>query len=174
MYLKITENCNLSCPFCYVKQKQNVMSLETAVSAIEAYRPEEVIFHGGEPLLYPKRTLEIIDHFPDQVFSITSNLILPLTDERLEVLDRCYVATSYSIDRFPNSELEQVFKENVAKVREFTPVTLLVTLSEKQLEMPPAELIKKLDEIGYDNILFERMYAAGLDESLLRRWMRTS
>ena len=169
MYLKITENCNLSCPFCYVKQKQNVISFETAVSAIEAYQPKEVIFHGGAPLLHPKRTLEIIDRFPSQVFSITSNLTLPLTDERMEILERCYVATSYSADRFPNSELEQIFKKNVAKVRETEDVTLLVTLSEKQLEMPPVEFIRKLDEIGYDSILFERMYAAGLDKAFAEK-----
>ena len=45
----------MHCPFCYIKQKPGVISLETITSFIEKHAKDmirTIIFHGGEPLLY--------------------------------------------------------------------------------------------------------------------------
>ena len=137
LYLKITENCNMKCPFCYVNHKDNVIDNDIVYSALKTYNPKKVIFHGGEPLLYPKKILEIMNNYPNFEYSITSNLTLPLSKDRIKIIERCKVATSYSIDRFKEEKLENIFKNNLNIANKITSITLLVTLSEEQLKIPP-------------------------------------
>ena len=60
MYLKVTENCNMRCPFCYVPRKPIYMTEEIAYNAIDKYSPDYIIFHGGEPLLNPNLKLKVM------------------------------------------------------------------------------------------------------------------
>ena len=54
----VTQDCNLSCKYCYEKEKSKKnMSLQTADTVIEFIlkyqtdKTNQVNFHGGEPLL---------------------------------------------------------------------------------------------------------------------------
>lgn len=172
MYLRVTDECNLRCPFCYISHKQGIMSIETAMKAIKRHEPEEIIFHGGEPMLYPKFVLDIIQQTPHAYHSITTNMTLPWTEERIGVLKSCGIATSYSVDRFADAKIEAKFMENVRFANSVKDVTLLVTLSKPQLSMPPEMLAEKVEEIGCRYVLFERLYggddvAAATDDYLL-------
>lgn len=155
----MTNSCNLHCPFCYVQQKPTHLDAEKAIRYIKTHHPHNVIFHGGEPLLRAGDILKIMDTMPEVPrFSITSNLMLPLTEERLEVLKRCGVATSYSIDRFQTKAQLNHFKSALDKVKEFGKVTIIVTLSKPQLQQPPEELCKTLNWLGADYFNIERLW----------------
>ena len=157
MYIKITENCNLKCSFCYIKQEQNLIDESIVDQRIAEYNPKEIIFHGGEPLLYPATVLSIAKRHSNLSKSITSNLVLPLTDDRLEILGLCGIATSYSIERF-NPEQFDTFRNNVKIAKKLGSVTLLVTLSRKQLQQSPKDLMAIINLIDPDNITIERLY----------------
>lgn len=56
--LAITQRCNLSCDYCYIKKKNSLMSIQTASRAINFifknsynFRKIDINFFGGEPLL---------------------------------------------------------------------------------------------------------------------------
>jgi MoaA/NifB/PqqE/SkfB family radical SAM enzyme len=154
----MTDSCNLHCPFCYVKQKPTNLDANKAIGFIKKHRPHNIIFHGGEPLMRAADILKIMDAVPETPdFSVTSNLMLPLTEDRLEVIKRCGVATSYSVDRFESKEQLEHFKTAVDEARKYGEVTLLVTLSKPQLEQPPEELCKTLEWLDVDYITLERL-----------------
>lgn len=172
LYIKITEECNMHCPFCYIKQKPGVISLETITSFMEKHTRDmiqTVIFHGGEPLLYPERILETINKYPEKEYHITSNLTLPLTKERLEVLHKCNVATSYSMDRFHNAKDFLQFIDNLYTVSEFTDITILVTLTREQLEESPERLAIMLQRLPHKYVLLERLYEEQYDKELAEK-----
>lgn len=155
----------MQCPFCYVIKNNNVLTFETAKAAIEKYNPQVIVFHGGEPLLHPELLIKIMNEFSDRDFSITSNMTLPLTDVRIEVLSRCNIATSYSIDRFSGNKTSwNTFVSNVKRIK--PPFTLLVTLSIPQMEIAPEELVKTISQIPYSNVLFERLYTDNANNEL--------
>lgn len=105
-----------------------------------------------------------MDAVPEiEEFSVTSNLMLPLTDERMEVIKRCSVATSYSIDRFSSKEQLLQFKAAIDKVKEYDKVTILVTLSRAQLNEPPVSLCKTLDWLDGGYVFFERLRNDSID-----------
>lgn len=157
LYIKVTESCNLHCPFCYIKQKPGTIDMDSIDRAMQELQPNRIIFHGGEPLLYPKIILETIKQYPDIEYSVTSNLMVPLTDQVLEVIKRCKIATSYSVDRFTEEQFED-FKAAVKMVSSYQPITLLVTLSEAQLQQPPKILSDTIKELEISNITFERLF----------------
>ncbi len=160
----MTDSCNLHCPFCYVKQQPANLDADKAIAYIKAHRPREVIFHGGEPLLRAADILKIMGAVPEVAeFSITSNLMLPLTDERIEVIKRCGIATSYSMDRFNSPEQLTQFKTAVDKVKEYGKVTILVTLSMPQLNEAPESLCRTLNYLGGDYVTFERLRDDSID-----------
>lgn len=166
MYLKITEQCNMHCPFCYIKQKHNIIQLNTALNACDKYKPDVVVFHGGEPLLYPDLICQIIDQRPNLNFSITSNLTLPLTKKSINVLKQCAVATSYSVDRFKEANAFLLFTNNLYEVSNFTDITLLITLSREQLKQKPEHLIQIIGMFPCKYILLERLYESQYDPKL--------
>lgn len=154
----MTDACNLHCPFCYVKQKPANLDAGKAIAYIKDNQPYRVVFHGGEPLLRAADILKIMDAVPEvKEFSVTSNLMLPLTEERLEVLKRCGVATSYSVDRFDSAQELSKFKEALGAAKKYGTVTLLVTLSKPQLDQPPEELCKTLRWLDADYYTLERL-----------------
>lgn len=163
----MTDSCNMHCPFCYVKQQPTNLDANKAITYIKAHQPRKVIFHGGEPLLRAADILQIMDATPEVAeFSITSNLMLPLTDERLEVIKRCKVATSYSIDRFNySSEQMSQFKSALERAKEYCKITVLVTLSKGQLREPPFSLCRTLKWLGADYVAFERLRDDSIDSA---------
>lgn len=86
VFLGVTSRCNLSCPYCFVQQKNEDMSLETAIAAVDlaianseySGNTPHVIFFGGEPLLkYNEIIVPIVKKYADQcTFSITTNGVL--------------------------------------------------------------------------------------------------
>jgi len=62
--LMITEECNLSCEYCFHEKKPTTMTLEQGKKILDRMKelsPEEmtVTFFGGEPFLYPQLILDL-------------------------------------------------------------------------------------------------------------------
>lgn len=112
----VTQDCNLSCKYCYEKKKRKrYMSLEeadTVIAFILKYQTDktnQVNFHGGEPLLnwnVIEYIVKQINHSPLKKgrfrFSFTTNGIL-LTDEVLYFVKGNDVLISVSIDGKPKT-----------------------------------------------------------------------
>lgn len=90
MLLGLTSDCNLSCPYCFVHQHKEDMSLDTAIQAVEWLRKNYsskkekqemfVGFFGGEPLLrYDEIIVPLVERYKDIsniTFGITTNGVL--------------------------------------------------------------------------------------------------
>lgn len=177
LYFKVTDACNMRCPFCYVDQKvgPSDFSLEPLISILDEH-PEihTVILHGGEPLLYPERCLDVIKlcRKRNLQVSITSNMTLQLTEERERVLREVDgIATSYSIDRFAGQEDSfAAFLDNTQWLNDQgLSFTLLVTMSEPQLRQPVKDLLAIISQIKPRNITFERLYITNRIDKLYER-----
>ena len=165
LYVKMTDACNLSCPFCYARKENAALSgfSVAAVKETVAKYPgiTRITLHGGEPPLNPKGCRELIKAFPGMDISITSNLAMSTewVKDCMDILERCDVATSYSVDRFTTTEGWNRFLENTQLLREKNiPFTLLVTLSEAQMKQDPKMLVSTIKSIGPSNTTFERLY----------------
>lgn len=112
----VTQDCNLSCKYCYEKTKRRRnLSLENAGAVIafvfkyQTDRLNQVNFHGGEPLL----NWNVIEYIVRQIndsqlkkgrfrFSFTTNGTL-LTEEILHFLKENEIQISISIDGKPET-----------------------------------------------------------------------
>ena len=172
MYLKTTEDCNMRCPFCYVPRKPIYMTEETAYNAINKYDPNFIIFHGGEPLLNPDVILKVMEKYPDKKYSMTSNMVIPIDEKRLEILKKLNysIATSYSIDRFHNPKEYEKFKNNIKLLKNFT---LLVTISKGQLKQKPEKLMEIINELNPEYVDLERVSIPDIqeDELTIYQWI---
>lgn len=172
MYLKVTENCNMKCPFCYVPKKPIYMTEDIAYQAIDTYNPDYIIFHGGEPLLNPDLILKVMEKYPNKEYSMTSNMVIGIGEQQSKVLEKLgpgNVATSYSIDRFYNPKDFEIFKRQVKLLKDYT---LVITLSVEQMKQKPAELMKIIEELNPAYIDIERMSIPDIqdDELTIYSW----
>ena len=182
LYIIVTNECNMRCPFCYNFfnndnfMKKSIIDIDKAVNiATKGYKISkdkyipftDIVFHGGEPLLYPDIVLELYTKIKekreDMRFSIQSNLNYEsLSNLQVKVL--CSIGnygTSYSYDRYDGNEdcLRRMIN-NVRFLNSFgLDNGLVVTLTEKQILMQnPAYLLKFIHEElrGIKSIMFER------------------
>lgn len=168
----------MSCPFCYnyftdpdFKTPNIVIDPEFASRIINTgfkrnntfNNFDTVIFHGGEPLLYPKEILQIMKNCPGKRFSIQTNLnYRELDKEQVEVL--CKIGsygTSFSWDRFESNKPALVnMVRNIKYLSSFgLKNTLIVTLTENHIKSMNVFHLKDFieREIQHvDYILFER------------------
>ena len=67
MYIVPTLKCNLNCKYCYVKQKNQTMTFDTAKKAVNLFldikgKKKRIIYFGGEPLVEEELLVQIIDY----------------------------------------------------------------------------------------------------------------
>lgn len=91
--IKLTDRCNLSCPFCHAeggRRENDLVIGQTFISALELLRPlySRVHLTGGEPLLYQHldSLMEILEGFGLKIAMTTNGQFLP--ESRLAVLKR--------------------------------------------------------------------------------------
>jgi len=173
LYVKITDNCNLNCSFCYVKQKESLLYVDKFREVLYTHNEiTRVVLHGGEPLLFPAVCKEVLDICQKRQLpvSITSNLAMELNSERKDFLRALNasqkgvsIATSYSRDRFArigNTKDWKIFLKNTQWLHLMNiPFTLLVTLSLWQIAMDsPDKLAETIAQINPANVTIERLY----------------
>lgn len=115
LQIQVTDLCNLKCPYCYVKQRKNVLTfdmflkqyekLNKLFSLYDYYQTEydkfDVGFFGGEPLLNLDVILKITDFLRkegrlNEVHIQTNGTLL--TKEIIDKLNEYKIAWSYSYD----------------------------------------------------------------------------
>lgn len=183
LYIIVTKDCMLKCPFCFNKFVKNFrycnpsshISLTTAMDSIDKIQPEYINFIGGEPLLYPKIMMDIIDtterryQSNRRMWCISSNLFYPeLSDLQIECLRRIQdnsfenvsIGTSYSTDRFRDlPEYLETFKKNMDILdKQDIRVGLTVTLTRDLVDTStPEEMLEFAYSVKAKSINIERV-----------------
>lgn len=170
LFLCLTNKCNLNCNHCYIHHKttdNEVAELGDMIDAIDSTAPGKLVITGGEPLLYPREIVSLMNYYKadyKQHWNVTlcTNLLYDEIDElQLEAIRLCdYLQTTYSIDRFTDEQYKK-FVNNFNKVKENTKLKAydtIVTITEKQLEEDPKSMIDKLlNDLDPDGLAFEQL-----------------
>ena len=116
MLLSLTNRCNLSCEYCFVKQNPQDMTLEIAEKAIAILldncklknEKPRINFFGGEPLLkYEELIIPIVEKYHQQIsFGITTNGIL-LNEDVVDFFYKYGVKVLLSFDGVPEVQNKQ-------------------------------------------------------------------
>lgn len=175
LYIVVTNDCQLQCPFCYTnfipqfKENKTSNTINTDMVAtlinngLNGEKFDYVIFHGGEPLLYPNIINDILDKVKvNTSFSIQTNLAYKeLSKEQLKVMVRLSdgYGTSYNVDRFENNkQAEEYFIHNIKELNSLgIDGTLLVTVTENQInKQNPSALYEYIKKLGIKKVVLER------------------
>lgn len=175
LYIEVTEQCNMNCPFCYTKfipdfkDKNNSHINSDMAAAIinngnikDESDYDSVIFHGGEPLLYPDTINEILNKIKINTnVSIQTNLNHNLTKKQINLLIRFGgYGTSYSYDRFCNNKNAlKKFEYNIKLLNSLgLKNSVIVTLTESHMNNCNPEYLKKylIDDLDVDYVVIER------------------
>lgn len=186
IYIKLTNDCNLNCAHCYnaIMHDTQYMSDQTLdnvrkflIKFCAQHNSEEdvinVQLHGGEPMLYDLDKLNsFVDSLKDYpiLWSITTNLTYKVLKKHIDFFkkmlpydEKPYIMTSWDYDiRFTPQQLK-VWKANVKKlVKNGIVVQPIVCLTNKLIEnVSPKQLFEMMDELGVNNINFERLTKTG-------------
>ena len=157
IYVKTTETCNLNCDHCFTsgingaKIYFNPEAVAKWCNELKELRPQmntHFEYHGGEPFLAPVEDLWKFYELTQEkwngsaTYGITTNLVIKLTDKRLEFLDVVCdkrIGTSWDPTiRFDNEKQRELFESNVKLLldRGYT-IKLFVSLTNDTIEMRP-------------------------------------
>lgn len=176
LYLVMTNKCPLDCPFCFNKFVTNFakcgdkpLSLVKICSVMNDFKPDMVNFIGGEPLLFPKRILEVLEMYKDMKIAwyISSNLFYKeFTDLQMEVfrklqeysIEDVTIGTSYNLDRFRDKpEYFELFKKNMLFLdSQGIKVGVTVTITKDQTKISVDDLYSLLKEVKAKAVNLER------------------
>lgn len=186
LYVIMTNQCQLNCKFCYThfvpqfnsQEKRDCIDPEMVIDKInngielngELVKFDNIIFHGGEPLLYPKEIMQIMDGVKDKKihFEVQTNMAYKtLTQDQLKLLTKLGTyGTSYSYDRFPEYYgcdgecAKSYFEHNIKQLGEMNiRCSVLITVTEEQIKKQnPLFLFEYLKSLGdgVDYIILER------------------
>jgi uncharacterized protein len=188
--LHLTDECNMACRYCYVRQNTHYMTLETAKAAVdlaaEAGGHSGIIFFGGEPLLCRELIYETVAYAEQAQkgkharfhYKVTTNGLL-LDDEflRYSAAHEVFIALSHDgireahdLNRIRRDEtgtfgqLEQTARD-LLKYRPYAPV--LMTVAPNTVAYY-ARSVKYLYELGFRYIICSIDYAGAWTDELLR------
>ena len=160
LYVIATYKCNLKCPHCDIKNKDDHYNQTLFVEKLQQYKGVPMVIFGGEPTLNFDRIKLICKYGNPE--SISTNLIR--VDQQLIdlILERNLgVATSWNPSRFHGSQYNtwlanlRVLAINNIKSR------VLVTITEDLMSINPSKLITMFeqwsDTSGVSDIRFEML-----------------
>lgn len=179
IYLKTTETCNLNCDHCFTSgskgKKIYFNSIKTfsfidKLFSSKEFRSKRLLFHGGEPMLAPMKDITgfydlVLSKYPETEFTIQTNLVYPLTEEKLDVLNLFQdIGTSWDLDmRFANPRQILLWEDNVRElIRRKHNVSVMVSINSALVyKMEPGDLIQYFIDLGIQHVLFERITSNG-------------
>lgn len=181
IYLKTTETCQLNCKHCFTNGTNGRKIYFDPDTVIDWFKrlhevaPHmqggNITFHGGEPFLAPVEDMRKVwaackDLWPSIWWSVTTNLVFKLTDERREfLLEACPQGISTSWDknmRFDNDKQEELWKENVKTLlADGHNITLNISINRDIIEMDTKELLLFIKDLGVQWVQFERITPDG-------------
>ena len=164
LYLEITNKCNMNCGYCYIKDKgeeAEPVSLGDIIDAIDIVNPGNVIFTGGEPMLYPdliEKPIEYYKFMKKKYWKtcIMTNLNYELDDRKKNILLKMDCIQNTFRPWLMSSEN---YKKNIKFCLDSgLNLVFTITLDKKMLDIKPEELKEYLDiaTLGYTcGLLFE-------------------
>lgn len=182
LYVVLTKDCMLDCPFCfnhysdkYKKLDKGVIDTKTIIDTINDMDPDSITFIGGEPLLYPETIIDVLNYFDlkdtmnkrSREWSVSSNLYYKnLSQTQIEALDLLQrmssediaIGTSFSLDRFRGMDSYfDRFVKNMWRLDKIgINVGVTVTVTEAQLDQNVLDLKRVLERLKYKSINLER------------------
>ncbi len=187
--LHLTDACNLSCRYCYVKQEGHFMSPEVCRSAVELAAGAGghcgIVFFGGEPLLCKERIFETVAYakaLQEQGrgryhYKITTNGML-LDDEflRYSLEHEIFIALSHDGIR-PAHDANRVrrdgkgtfeaLEENAKKLLRYRPYAPAMMTVSPNTVCYYTESIKYLYGLGFRYLLCSMDYSGDWTDVLL-------
>ena len=175
--INLTNNCNLSCKYCFEKNKSkelDMMSERTIIDTIDtAYSSHYVNpnfnniftinFFGGEPLLNWKAMKACIDHCNEKsykvFYGVTTNLTI-LTDEMIDYIDKYRIHLLVSIDGIKevhDKNRSNSFDKVMKNLQKLKDRDLLIYVEARMTVMPEDAVhmydsVIHLADFGLDNI----------------------
>lgn len=175
LYALLTENCNLSCRYCDIKQTygEEEWREESFFSSLKSFLNDEVVLFGGEPTMYKSRLYRALDLCPNA--SISTNLIF--CDQ--EVLDRISTIPIATTFRPLEKPLMDKWVGNIKYlISKSANILILVTLDLFMLAYlsGTVDFEKIIDKCIIENkipIRFEPLIDSSTDEAYFRTYDRT-
>ena len=162
--------CNLKCKHCGMdnslhKNSSNYEKIKESLLKENEKDPIKTIYlWGGEPLLGDlDKILDIMDTFPNAHFKMTSNLCMPLTEKRLEIIKRCG-STFTSFDpkiRFGSVKNLSLWYHNCKKVLSIRDMTVICTVTKHVVENTAQRYVDFFNKIGFTKYQFSPIVLAG-------------
>jgi radical SAM protein with 4Fe4S-binding SPASM domain len=169
VFIKPVEACNLKCLHCYNCANSNSIdfkALGSFLSCVNREQPKSFfVLHGGEPLLADTdKTLDLVKGFPDNPWRITTNLTMPLTRGRMEIISLMdEVRTSFDIGiRFGTLHNLMMWKHNMQElVANGINVYVNICFTKQLLKKDPRKLMDMMHHLHIKTLSFERICKAG-------------
>ena len=158
------DKCNMNCEYCYIKDKgeeAEPVSLGDIIDAIDSVNPGNVIFTGGEPMLYPdliEKPIEYYEFMKKKYWKtcLMTNLNYELDDRKKNILLKMDCIQNTFRPWLMSSEN---YKKNIKFCLDSgLNLVFTITLDKKMLDIKPEELKEYLDiaTLGYTcGLLFE-------------------
>ena len=177
IYVKTTETCNLNCDHCFTSGKNgakiyfNPERVARWCNQLKEMKPElsgHFEFHGGEPFLAPVEDMWKFYELTQEkwngsaTYGITTNLVIKLTDKRLDFLDvvcNNRIGTSWDPTiRFDNEKQRELFESNIKLLlhRGYT-IKLFISLTSDTIELGPEKILRYAKELGVQEVALERI-----------------
>lgn len=179
VYALITEQCNLSCPHCNIRMKDESFNANKFTRVLKDFNGLIVIF-GGEPTLHQDRLFDCIINIPEiraKIQSISTNLII-LNDELITLYEQLkFIASSWNPNRFTHSEYARWLTNiNILEGHD-VHVSVLVTLTEDLFTYGVDRFMSMISTWNHSvisDIRFEYLVADGLTKAYYEaadRWL---
>ena len=175
MLLGLTNDCNLACNYCFVKQQPKSMTYEIAEQAIlwlqNNYKAKNrtekmnVVFFGGEPLLkFNEIIVPIVEKYCNiATFSITTNGIL-LDEDKIDFFYKYGINILLSFDgikKVQNAQrpgkncdsFDTVLKNIPYLLLRFPNTTMRATLTKESVNYL-YDTVLMAEELGFKSIMF--------------------
>lgn len=172
VYALLTRHCNLSCPYCDVKNQKETFNKDKFFDELRKFDGRIILF-GGEPTLYRDRLKSVV--YDDQLIrskisTITTNLMI-LDPEMMQIFqDIGSVGTSWSPSRFQGDEYDRWLR-NIDQINGVMKIRVLCTMTHELLSMNPKDVIEIMKDWNSDtvnDVLFENL----IDESVNAEYFR--
>jgi len=121
-----------------------------------------LVLHGGEPLLAPlPQLISFCEEFSDLSLAVQTNLVYKLSEDKLKFFQKYFdgvIGTSWdSKIRFKGDD-EKLWEKNVkALINNGLEVEVCISITKYLIEIPPSDLLEKMESLGVTRIIFERV-----------------
>jgi radical SAM protein with 4Fe4S-binding SPASM domain len=182
VYLKTTETCNLNCDHCFTSGSKgkkiffnvdNTWNFLDRLFSHQKYNHKKIIFHGGEPMLAPPQDIRRIhglikSKYPETEFSLQTNLVYKLTEERQSLIDDLFLEKGMGSSwdykmRFTSHQQQLQWEDNIRELlKRGHYLSIMVSLNKDLLDnFEPVDIIQYFIDLGVQHVLFERITSNG-------------